>query len=217
MSSPQMLSMSTRQINTPPIEFVTKLKAGEHGCIFYTSQEEMQKIHFAFIKSGLEDNWGTVYATYADSLEGLRNAMQKHGIDVKRYEDEGSLVLARGADLYKVPENPDLENCKSVVKSAMEGFMAKGKKGVRIAGDLANYFMPRALKMQWFELEHLFERQTSLPLTVLCSYDAFILPQGKDLDILFYFKKINQEWRDFVDAHSFAIYVSKNNRIIFTI
>jgi hypothetical protein len=82
---------------------------------------------------------------------------------------------------------------------------------------LANYFMPRALKMQWFELEHLFERQTSLPLTVLCSYDAFIVPQGKDLDIIFYFKKINQEWRDFVDAHSFAIYVSKNSRIIFTI
>jgi len=49
--------MSTRQINTPPIEFVTNLKAGEHGCIFYTSHEEMQKIHFAFIKSGLEDNW----------------------------------------------------------------------------------------------------------------------------------------------------------------
>src|SRR5918994_7748113 len=190
MSSPQMLSMSTRQISTPPI---------------------------AFVKSGLEDNWGAVYATYADSLEGLRNAMQNHGIDVKKYEQEGSLVLARGADLYKDPESPDLENTKSVVKSAMEGFMAKGKKGVRIAGDLANYFMPRALKMQWFELEHLFERQTSLPLTVLCSYDAFIVPQGKDLDIIFYFKKINQEWRDFVDAHSFAIYVSKNSRIIFTI
>ena len=217
MSSPQMLSMSTRQINTPPIEFVTNLKAGEHGCIFYTSQEEMQKIHFAFIKSGLEDNWGTFYATYADSLEGLRNAMQNHGIDVKRYEDEGSLVLARGADLYKDPENPDLENCKSVVKSVMEGFMAKGKKGVRLASDLANYFMPRALKMQWLELEHLFERQTSLLLTVLCSYDAFIVPQGKDLEIIFYNKKINQEWREFVDAHSFAIYVSKNSSIIFTI
>jgi hypothetical protein len=56
-----------------------------------------------------------------------------------------------------------------------------------------------------------------LPLTVLCGYDANLIPAAKDLDIMFYYKKINKEWQKFVDAHSFAVYLSKDNNIIFTI
>ena len=212
-----MLSMSDRQVQTPPIEYVSSLKAGEHGCIFFTSLAEMRKIHFAFVKSGLEDNWGVVYATPAESFDDLKDSMEKHGIDVQKYQERGDLILVRGEDLYKSGEKPDLENCKTAVKSVIEGFMAKGKKGVRVAGDLTSYFLPRGLMMQWFDLEQLFERQSTLPLTVICAYDAAYIPATKDLDIMFYYKKINKEWQNFVDAHSFAIYISKNQNMIFTI
>jgi len=52
------LSESRNRINIPPKKFLNNLKAGEHGCVFYSSKEEMQMIHFAFVNSGLENNWG---------------------------------------------------------------------------------------------------------------------------------------------------------------
>ncbi len=126
-------------------------------------------------------------------------------------------MIVKGEDIYRSGETPDLENAKNTVKAVVEGFLSKGKDGVRIAGDLTSYFLPRGLLMEWFNLESLFERQTSLPLTVLCAYDANQIPATKDLDIMFYYKKINNEWQNFVDAHSFAIYISKDKSVTFTI
>ena len=63
-----LLSESRNRINIPTNQFLNNLKAGEHGCVFYLSKEEMQMIHFAFVKSGLENNCGVVYATATDQL-----------------------------------------------------------------------------------------------------------------------------------------------------
>jgi hypothetical protein len=35
--------------------------------------------------------------------------MQNYGIDVKRYEEDGSLFLQKGEEIYKDPVKPDLE------------------------------------------------------------------------------------------------------------
>jgi hypothetical protein len=37
--------------------------------VYFSSIEEMQMVHFAFIKSGLENNWGAVYATAKESID----------------------------------------------------------------------------------------------------------------------------------------------------
>jgi hypothetical protein len=71
--------------------------------------------------------------------------------------------------------------------------------------------------LQLFDVEDLFKPRTDLPLTLICAYDAAIIPAAKDLDITFFYKRINKEWRQFVDAHSFAIYVTKDKNITFTI
>jgi hypothetical protein len=55
-----------------------------------------------------------------------------------------------------------------------------------------------------------------MPLTLICAYDATIIPAVTDLDIALFYK-INKEWRKFVDIHSFAIYTAKGKDIIFTI
>lgn len=216
-STGTMLSMSERQITISPEDFVKTVRPGEHGCIFFTSEDEMRKLHYAFVVSGLEQNMGVVYATPASSYEKTKQAMQNYGIDINKYEKNGSLIIVKGEDIYKNGERPDLENAKNIVKAVIEGFLSKGKDGIRIAGDLTSYFLPRGLLMEWFDLESLFERQSTLPLTVLCAYDANHIPATKDLDIMFYYKKINKEWQKFVDAHSFAIYLSNDKSIAFMI
>ena len=209
--------MSNRQIVIPPSQYVSSLGAGEHGILFYASRKEMRNIHFAFVKSGLENNWGVVYAAPGSYSEELRNEMQNYGIDARRYEEDGSLVIQKGEEIYKDPSKPDLEFHKRQANDVVNYFMNKGKKGLRIATDLTSFFLPHGLYISLFDVEHLFRPRIDLPLTLICAYDAAIIPAVKDLDITFFYKRINKEWRQFVDAHSFAIYVSKDKNITFTI
>jgi hypothetical protein len=215
-----LLSESRNRINIPTNQFLNNLKAGEHGCVFYLSKEEMQMIHFAFVKSGLENNWGVVYATATESIDEVRNAMQSYGINTQYYEKEeegnGSLIIIRGEDLYKNADNPDIENWINSTKSVSDMFISKGKKGVRVAADLSSYFLSRGLVEQWFELEYALERKASLPISILCAYDVRF-SEVWDTDILKYYLKINSDSKEFVDAHSFAIYTSRDKSITFTI
>jgi hypothetical protein len=94
-------------------------------------------IYYAFVKLGLENNWGVVYTTATESIDEVRNAMQKYGINTQYYEKEGgaegkregnsssSLIIIRGEDLYT---NPDIENWIKTIKSISDMFVSKGKK-----------------------------------------------------------------------------------------
>jgi hypothetical protein len=128
-----MLKNSRNRIEASPEQFLTTLKAGEHGCIFFTSKEVMQNIQFAFVKSGLENNWGAVYATATQSIAEIRSAIRKYGIDTNRFEESDgggtSLLIVKGEDLYnKDRERPDLDNWEKTTKSICDDFIAKGKK-----------------------------------------------------------------------------------------
>ncbi len=217
-----ILSESRNRINIPQEQFLNNLKAGEHGCVFFSSKEEMRMIHFAFVKSGLENNWGVVYATATESIDEVRNAMQRYGINTQDYEKKeekgngSSLIIIRGEDLYKNADNPDIENWINTTKSISDMFISKGKKGVRVAADLSSYFLSRGLAEQWHKLEYGLERKLSLPISILCAYDARF-PEVWDTDVLKYYLRINSESKEYVDAHSFAIYTLGEKSVIFTI
>lgn len=216
------LSESSNRINIPPEQFLNNLKVGEHGCVYFSSKEEMRMILLAFVKSGLENNWGVVYATATESIDEVRNAMQRYGINTQYYEKKeeengnGSLIIIRGEDLYKNADNPDIENWINSTKSVSDMFISKGKKGFRMAADLSSYFLSRGLVEQWLKLEYVLERKLLLPISILCAYDIRF-PEVWDTDILKYYLRINSESKEFVDAHSFAIYTSRHKSIIFTI
>jgi hypothetical protein len=146
--------------------------------------------------------------------------MQQYGINTQYYEKggegegNGNLIIIR-EDLYKNPDNPDIENWINTTKSISDMFISRGKKGVRVAADLS-YFLSRGLVEQWHKLEYALERNVSLPISILCAYDVRF-PEVWDTDILKYYLKINSESKEFVDAHSFAIYTSRHKSIIFTI
>ena len=201
-------------------KFLHNLEAGEHGCIFYFSKEEMQKIHFAFVKSGLENNWGVVYATATESVEEIRKSMQRHGINTLQYEEngqgDGSLIIVRGEELYKNAENPDVDNWRNAAKSISDKFISKGKKGVRVAADLSTYFLSHRLIQQWHDLEYILEKKLSSPISILCAYDSHY-QELMETDVLKHYDRLYNENKEFVDAHSFAIYVGGAKSIIFRI
>lgn len=201
-------------------KFLRDLEAGEHGCIFYSSREEMQRIHFAFVKSGLESNWGVVYATATEPVEEVRKSMQQHGIDTMQYEKngqgDGSLLIVKGEDLYINDENPDVDHWINTAKSVSDVFTSKGKKGVRVAADLSSHFLAKGLIRQWHKLEYALEKKLSLPISILCAYNLHY-PDLLESDVLRHYVKLYNENKDLVDAHAFAIYASKYNSVVFRI
>jgi MEDS: MEthanogen/methylotroph, DcmR Sensory domain len=114
---------------------------GEHGILFYTSIEEIRNIHFAFVKSGLGNNWGVIYAAPGSYSEELRNAMQNYGIDTKKYEEDGSLFIQKGEDIYKNPAKPDLDSFKTQSNGIINYFKSKGKKWVVLNGPTPTFFL----------------------------------------------------------------------------
>ncbi len=215
-----MSNIFGNRIDIPVEKFLHNLEAGEHGCIFYFSKEEMQKIHFAFVKSGLENNWGVVYATATESVEEIRKSMQRHGINTLQYEEngqgDGSLIIVRGEELYKNAENPDVDNWRNAAKSISDKFISKGKKGVRVAADLSTYFLSHRLIQQWHDLEYILEKKLSSPISILCAYDSHY-QELMETDVLKHYDRLYNENKEFVDAHSFAIYVGGDKSIIFRI
>jgi hypothetical protein len=59
-------------------------------------------------------------------------------------------------------------------------------------------------------------KNPSLPISILCSYD-YRSQKTWDTDVLKHYVEINNESKEFIDAHSFVIYASKQKSIIFTI
>src|SRR5215210_5576106 len=175
------------RISIPLEKFLHDLDTGEHGCIFYISKEDMYNVHFSYVKSGLENNWGVVYVTATDSKEEIRKSMQSHGINTSEYENnghgDGSLLLMNGKELYKNAEEPDISKWKNSVKFVSDMFISKGKKGVRVAADLSSYFLSKGLIDQWHELEYVLEKKLSLPVSVLCAYDS-TSPELLETDVL---------------------------------
>ncbi|MBA3978096.1 MAG: MEDS domain-containing protein [Nitrosopumilus sp.] len=214
-----MPRLSRNIINASPEEFLHDLKPGQHGCVFFFTKEEMHHIQFAFVKSGLDSNWGVVYLSATESIAKLRKLMQKYGIDVHQYEKEsgdGSLIILKGDDLYKNPDNPDIDNWINATKSISDMFISKGKKGVRVAADLSAYFISRGLVEQWHNLEHALGKKPLLPMSILCAYDSGS-SKTWDADVLKFYAQLNPTTKEFVDAHSFVIYASKQKSVIFTI
>ena len=210
------------RINIQLEKFLHDLDAGEHGCVFYISEEDMYNVHFSYVKSGLENNWGVVYVTATDSKEKIRKSMQIHGINTLEYENnghghgDGSLLLMSGEELYNNAENPDITKWRNSVKFVSDIFISKGKKGVRVAADLSSYFLSKGLIHQWHELEYVLEKKLSLPVSVLCAYDASS-PQLLETDVLKHYDRLTEANKEFINAHSFAIYTGGKKSIIFRV
>jgi hypothetical protein len=192
--------------------YLSELKGGEHGSLFYLSQEQRRRIQFRFIKTGLEQNWYCVYATAMEDLQSVEASMLSAGIDVNEHQkNDKDLLIVRGEELFGNAQAPDIARWLSSANNIYLKAIGNGKRGVRVAADLSAYFLKRGLVDQWFKLEACFGRRFSKELTILCAYDAFDIDYrvGKGIvDVMQFYSKLAHEKgqnRNFLITHSFAI------------
>jgi hypothetical protein len=227
------LSKSQKFVKISPVDFLSDtnqldvLSGGEHGCIFYTKKEDIEDIFFSHIKHALDDGWAAVYLTAIESPTNIQGLMKcKYGIGVEKYDADESFLVLMGKDLYEDPQGPNLERWKTSIQRCCEKFISTdkmNKKGVRIAANLSSYFLSRDLVNQWYDLEYSVNKSFyPLPITALCAYqvspDDLALEYVGDKSFASYCQRVSKEYSEFIDAHSFVIYIQDiNEGMMFTL
>ena len=128
---------------------VLNVREGEVIIVAYTSAADKMKIFSAFIREGLE-NGDLIDYTYPDEeSETVRAKLKEHGVDVKKYEKDGTLCM-RSLTEYFMP-NGKLDYEKAVVSGLNLWAEAKkrGYKHVRILEDAGNFSFINGQWQKW--------------------------------------------------------------------
>lgn len=83
-----------------------KLPLGDHCLILYPNIETIRKIYAEYIHLMIEENnVAILFLPYYDTTDKVRQELMTKGLDVRKYEQNNSLILI---DFRKVDENPYL-------------------------------------------------------------------------------------------------------------
>ena len=83
-----------------------KLPVGYHYLILYPNIETMRKLYAEYIPSLIEENnVAILFLPYYDTTNKVRQELTTKGLDVRKYEQNNSLILL---DFTKVVDNPYL-------------------------------------------------------------------------------------------------------------
>lgn len=83
-----------------------KLPVGYHYLILYPNIETMRKLYAEYIHSMIEENnVAILFLPYYDTTNKVRQELTTKGLDVRKYEQNNSLILL---DFTKVVDNPYL-------------------------------------------------------------------------------------------------------------
>jgi len=114
-------------------------REGEAVIVLYTSVADKMKIFSAFIREGLENGDKIDYDYPDEESETVRARLKEYGINVEKYEKEGTLEIDSVSSFFMANGKLDFE--KAVVKG-LNGWAEakrKGYKHVRSIEDLGNF------------------------------------------------------------------------------
>jgi KaiC/GvpD/RAD55 family RecA-like ATPase len=127
-------------------ESVLNMKEGELAVVTYTSAADKLKVFCSFVCEGLE-NGDQVFYVYPDN-EGaaVRERLKQNGVDVDKYQRNGSLILSSLTEYYLADGEFDK---KKTIKKELEMRSEAKKKGYKHFRDLDDVGDFSFLKGQW--------------------------------------------------------------------
>jgi MEDS: MEthanogen/methylotroph, DcmR Sensory domain len=123
------------------IETLEELKAanfGSHYLIVYPNLDTLREVYSSYIKTALyERNEIVIFLPYFETVDNVRKILSEEdsaNIDVKKYENERSLVIIDSLEAYF--GNPEGKMIKQILKQAK----SSGKTGLSVFGDVDSFF-----------------------------------------------------------------------------
>jgi hypothetical protein len=125
------------------------LREGEMVIVTYTSASEKMNLFSAFIREGLESGDAVVYTYPDDEGDTVRAKLEEHGINVKRHERKGSLLLDSQTRYYMSNGKLNLEKAVTDGLEEWAELKRKGYKHVRDIEDVSDFSFVNGQWQKW--------------------------------------------------------------------
>jgi len=118
---------------------VLNLREGESIIVTYTSAADKMKIFSAFIREGLENGDAVDYIYPDEENEIVRAKLKEHGINVKKYEKDGTLFMISLTENFMPNGKLDYEKAVNAGLNRWAEAKRKGYKHMRDIEDLSDF------------------------------------------------------------------------------
>ena len=167
--NPYKLGM-TRRLQT--------IEQGNHIIAVYHNKDEKFNEAFAFLKDGLQRNEVIVLTTTDLPKDEIRARMRNEWkINVAELESRGDIIIRTTEELYFPDGIPNIQRTMALWSTLVENCLSKGKRGIRVFGDMTAFFKSGFTK-ELLEYESCLEQRFNFPAIGICAYDS------KDTDIM---------------------------------
>ena len=132
-------------------------KHGEHNILIYPDLDTLNEIMAKHYKEALEDNNElALFVTHYQTIPYIRKVLGRQGLDVAKYEQEGSLVLYDSVKGYQTSQG--VYSIMALINMLFERVEKLGKSGMFGMADMGSFFV-------FQRIEQLLSYELSLPST----------------------------------------------------
>jgi hypothetical protein len=148
------------------------IEQGNHILAVYPSKEEKFDEAFAFLRDGLERNEVVVMSTTDLSKDEIRSRMENEWqLDVTELESRGDIIIRTTEEIYFPDGIPNIQRTIALWSTLVENCLDKGKRGMRVFGDMSAFFKSGFTK-ELLEYESCLEQRFNFPIIGICAYDS---------------------------------------------
>jgi hypothetical protein len=152
------------------------VERGNHIIAVYTNKDEKFNEAFAFLKEGLQRKEVVVLTTSDLPKDEIRARMKSEwGVDVAELESKGDIIIRTTEELYFPDGIPNIQRTMALWSTLVENCLSKGKRGIRVFGDMTAFFR-KGFTKELLDYESSLEQRFSFPAIGICAYDS------KDID-----------------------------------
>jgi hypothetical protein len=148
------------------------IEQGNHILAVYPSKEEKFDEAFAFLRDGLERNEVVVITTTDLPKDEIRARMENEWqLDVTERESRGDIIIRTTEEIYFPDGIPNIQRTIALWSTLVENCLDKGKRGMRVFGDMSAFFKNGFTK-ELLEYESCLEQRFNFPIIGICAYDS---------------------------------------------
>lgn len=179
------------------------MKPKDHVLLFYDTLETKHDVLFNFLSAGLSNGKGAVYVCSEESPEEIRNAMQLFGIDVRKNEEEGNLIIRNYDECYIENGEADYLRILANWKEMYEGFRKRGL-GQRATGEMGCFFEHNKVR-ELLRYEYAAHRFLDISRDGICAYNVNTIVNTGYTEVIM----------PLVRAHGWAIFTGPGGSMIY--
>ena len=140
------------------------LEVGNHVIAVYHNKEEKINEALAFLKDGLQRNELIMLLT----TDFTKNEWK---VDVTKLESKGDIIIRTTEEWYFPDGIPNIQRTMALWSTLVENSINKGKRGLRVFGDMAAFFN-NGFSKELFDYELYLEQRFSFPAIGICAYNS---------------------------------------------